>query len=357
MTKITQQAIGIDVAQKELVSTFSQRNDYSEIKILAHKVFSNSEKGFIELLKWQKKLNPENLSLQFVMEATGVYHEKAALFLHTNGFNVKVVLPNKAMHFQKTLDIKTITDKTSANALAQMGLEKKLDSWEPPHEVYNTLKQLSRERNQLINEQTVIKNQIHGEKSGAWINENSIKRMNKRLSLIKKQIEETISDMQDIVKKEPWLVTKLKYICSIPGVGFLTAVTVVAETNGFNLIRNKRQLVSYSGLDVIVKDSGTSVKSKPRISRRGNKYLRKAMHFPALAAIRNNDTMKDIFKRIVIKNGIKMKAIVAVQRKQLELIYTLWKKEEVFNTEFVQEQENSKKIEQATEVLALTELA
>ncbi len=105
---------------------------------------------------------------------------------------------------------------------------------------------------------------------------------------------------------------------------YLTAATVLAETNGFELIRNKRQLTSYAGLDVKEKQSGTSVKGKPRISKKGNKYLRKAMHLPALAAIRNDERFKAIFVRLVSKHGIKMKAAVAVQRKLLEMIFILF---------------------------------
>ncbi len=90
-------------------------------------------------------------------------------------------------------------------------------------------------------------------------------------------------------------------------------------------IRNKRQLVSYAGYDVIQKDSGTSVHARPRISKRGNRHIRKAMHMPALSSIRSCEQHKEVFKRIVAKSAIKMKAVVAVQRKLLILIYTLWK--------------------------------
>src|SRR6185436_16002358 len=99
------------------------------------------------------------------------------------------------------------------------------------------------------------------------------------------------------------------------------------ETNGFDLIRNKRQLASYAGFDVKEKESGTSVKSIPKISKRGNKYLRKAMHLPALAAIRHDERFKAVFVRLMSKHDIKMKAAVAVQRKLLELMYTLFKKQ------------------------------
>ena len=97
-------------------------------------------------------------------------------------------------------------------------------------------------------------------------------------------------------------------ICTLSGVGLLTAATVLAETNGFDLIRNKRQLTSYAGLDVIEKQSGTSVKGKPRISKKGNRYLRKAMHLPSLSAIRHDERFKAVFSRLVSKHGIKMKA-------------------------------------------------
>ena len=127
-----------------------------------------------------------------------------------------------------------------------------------------------------------------------------------------------------------WLI-----ICSIPGVGRLTAATVLAETNGFELIRNKRQLTSYAGLDVKEKQSGTSIKGKPRISKKGNRHLRKAMHLPALVAIRHEKKFKAVFVRLVSKHGIKMKAAVAVQRKLLEMIYTVYSKNIAYNKNYV----------------------
>lgn len=185
-----------------------------------------------------------------------------------------------------------------------------------------------------MGEQTQVKNQLHAEKSGAWPNAGSIKRMNQRIRFLSKQIEQIENEINAAIEEQSWLKEKIKNVCTIKGIGVITAVTVIAETNGFNLIRSKKQLVSYAGLDVITKDSGTSVRSKPRISRKGNKYLRKCLHYPALAAIRHSDLMKALFVRLVSKHGIKMKGAVAVQRKLLELIYILWKKNEVFDPEY-----------------------
>jgi transposase len=58
------------------------------------------------------------------------------------------------------------------------------------------------------------------------------------------------------------------------------------------------------------------------------------LHFPALAAIRTNERFRDIFLRLVSRHGIKMKAIVAIQRKILELTFILWKNNSYYNPEY-----------------------
>jgi transposase len=235
------------------------------------------------------------------------------------------VLPNKISSYFKTLDVKTVTDKTSSEAIALFGLDRNLTKWQPPRPVLKKIKQLTRERDQLVSEKTLVKNQLHAEKSEAEPNKTSIVRMDKRIALLTKQEKEIQLEMKFLIDQDAALQSDVKLACSIPGVGALTAATVLAETNGFELIRNKKQLISYAGLDVKEKQSGTSVKGKAKISKRGNRYLRKAMHLPALAAIRSDKRYKGIFTRLVGKHGIRMKAAVAVQRKILELIYTIHK--------------------------------
>lgn len=121
---------------------------------------------------------------------------------------------------------------------------------------------------------------------------------------------------------------------TIPGIGQITAVTILAETNGFELIRNKKQLTSYAGFDVKEKQSGTSVKGKPKISKRGNKYLRKCLHLPSLSAVKKIEVYRDLYSRIVSKSGIKMKALIAVQRKMLELTFIIFKNNTVFEQDY-----------------------
>mgnify|MGYP003435188725 CR=1 FL=1 len=331
MKKVIKQVVGIDVAQKELVVTFGKLEEDLAINLVAYHVFKNTEKGFDQLILWAKKLLDDAAELRFVMESTGIYHEKFAYYMEEKGYNISVVLPNKISSYIRTLDLKTITDKTASQAIAQFGLERKLENWKRPKPILKRIKQLTRERDQLVDERSAVKNQIHAEKTEAEPVESSLKRMQQRIKMLNKQELEIKTEINLLIAKDQELKNDIERVQTIPGIGALTAAIVYAETNGFELIRNKRQLTSFAGLDIKEKQSGTSVKGKPRISKRGNKHLRKAMHLPALVAVRHDERYKGLFARLVAKHGIKMKAITAVQRKLLELIFTLHKNKTTYN--------------------------
>lgn len=346
MKKIVKQVAGIDVAQKELVVSLGRMYDDWRPEVYAYKTFPNTEAGFVALIIWIRKQTQQDVTIRFVMEATGVYHESLAYFLTDRSFDVSIVLPNKISNYIRTLEMKTITDKTASEAIALFGLERKLDSWQQPKGLYKQLRQLTRERGQLVEERTVIKNQLHAEQSEAMPHKGTLARIRKRIDLLNKQEKEIIKEIEALIKEDREMRDLMIIICSLPGVGLLTAVTVMAETNGFDLIRNKRQLASYAGFDVKEKQSGTSVKGKPRISKKGNKYLRRAMHFPALTAIRCDERFKAIFAKLVSRHGLKMKAAVAVQRKLLEMIYTLFKAGTVYDKEYLQKIKQQEEIKE-----------
>jgi transposase len=281
----------------------------------------------------------ESISVRYVMEATGVYHESLAYYLEGKGYEVSVVLPNKISNYLRTLEVKTITDRTASEAIARFGLERKLDVWKRPKQIYKSLKQLTRERDQIVEIRTITKNQLHAEKAEAFPNPSSLVRIKSHIAFLDKQVAAILKEITATIKQDNEVSDSIETICSIPGVGRLTAATVLAETNGFELIRNKRQLTSYAGLDVREKQSGTSVKGKSKISKRGNKHVRKAMHLPALAAIRHEKRFKAVFARLVSKHGIKMKAVVAVQRKLLEMIYTVYSKNTAYDKNYLSSNE------------------
>ncbi|MCH7411824.1 IS110 family transposase [Belliella sp. DSM 111904] len=332
--KFLKQVVGIDVAMKELVCSFGVLSDDLDVKLKFNDVFKNNDKGFIKLIKWAEKCASAEIEILFVMEATGVYHEKLANWLYERSKKVVIVLPNKISNYARTLDIKTITDRTAAEAISRFGLERNLETWQPPRQIFRKIKQLTREREQIVAERTIIKNQLHAENSEAFPNLGTLKRLNMRIKLLNQQEKEIKKEISDLIREDEKLKKQINDLTTIPGVGELTASIVLAETNGFEFIRNKRQLTSYSGLDVKEKQSGISVKGKPRISKKGNRYLRKALHLPSLTAVKHCKLYKDNYARLVGRHGIKMKALVAVQRKLLELMYILYKTESVFDIDY-----------------------
>lgn len=338
MKEILKQVVGIDVAQKELVICISELYDDFSTEVIAAKSFTNNGKGFEALVAWAGKACASHLPV-FVMEATGVYHQKLAYYLREQGQKVSIVLPNKVSNYMRTLDIKTVTDKTAAEAIAQFGLERKLPLWEKPKEIFQQLKQLTRERDQLIVERTQAKNQLHAEQAEALPNVRSIERINDRIALMELQEDQIMVEVKSLIAAARELKTAIALLCTIPGIGLITAATVLAETNGFELITNRRQLASYAGFDIKEKQSGTSVRGKARISKRGNRYLRKAMHMPAMSAIKNDERFKAVFQRLVSKHGVKMKAGVAIQRKLLEMTFTIFKTRKPYDKCYFQNQQ------------------
>lgn len=338
--KVLKQVAGIDVAQKELVVSLGCMQESLTTKIYAFKTFPNNDKGFAALIQWVNKLAVAEVVVKYVMEATGIYHETLAYYLTDKGLQVSILMPNKVSNFSRTLETKTVTDKTASQAITLFGLEKQLTIWQKPKQSYRDLRQITRERGQLIEERTALKNQLHAEQSQAFPNKKSIERMQVRIKLLNSQEKEIMQEIRDIIKQDKGVSDIIKRLCTIPGVGLLTAVIVLSETNGFDLITNIRQLVSYAGLDIKEKQSGTSVKGKPRISKKGNKHLRKAMHLPALTAIKHDPRYKAIFARLVGKHGIKMKAAVAVQRKLLEMTYIVYKTNKPYDKEYLKKQKN-----------------
>ena len=178
MKKVRKQVTGIDVAKDELVVCLGHLYEDFSIELFAHKVFANTLKGFESLVNWVEKTGPVG---RFVMEATGVYFEGLAYYLTDNGYEVSVVLPNKICNYFRTLSVKTITDKTASQAIAQFGLERNLDKWEAPKGIYRKLRQLTRERGQIVETRTVAKNQLHAEKSEAHPNPGSVARIKKHI--------------------------------------------------------------------------------------------------------------------------------------------------------------------------------
>lgn len=340
MKKIVKQVCGIDVAQKELVVCFGTLYEDFSQNLSSAKAFANTLKGCAMLLSWAKKQAAKDVPLRFAMEATGVYHEQLAYFLDDHEQEVSIILPNKISNYFRTLEVKTVNDDTSSQAIAKFALERHgLKCWKRPNPIYRQLRNLSRERDQVVQERTIVKNQLHAELAQAFAETSTIKRLKSRIQLLDKHETEIKAEMAKLAKSDPEVHQAVTLLKSIKGLGELTATIILAETDGFALIKCRRQLASYAGFDVKDKLSGTSVKGKARISKRGNKYLRKAMYSPAMAAARFNEKFKQVYARTVARNGSKMKAAVAVQRRLLEMAYIIFKNKTPYDPAYTSSKE------------------
>lgn len=265
------------------------------------------------------------------MESTGVYYENLAYFLwQKDDFIVRVILPNKVKNYAKSLDIKSKTDKIDAQILAEFGLKNDLRPWQPISPNLLELKQFTRERDMLIRSRTMAANHLHAFEHQGKPNKKIIVRTKKHISLLNKQVKEIEQEIKMLVNEDDKLKKKFEYLQSIPGVGLLTIATIVAETNGFETFTSIKQLTSYAGLDVKIAESGTW-KGKSRISKRGNSHIRKALYMPSLARIRFDKSANLFYENLKERKGKSMVALVAVQRKMLGLMFSLWKNETMYN--------------------------
>jgi len=322
---ILKQTVGIDVSYKTFDARFGTTNTQQQITLSPSKSFKNSLAGFKLFLRWLKKyILSDDIPLVFVMEATGVYYEHLAHFLFQHNYQLAVILPNKIRNYAKSLESKSKTDPLDSAVITRFGLERQLNLWTPPSDTIKALRDLCREYHCLKANCTQIKNQLHALKSSFKPHRESFKRKTQLLKFLQRQIALIQKELRALVKSEPQLAQHLKNIKTAKGLGDITILTVLAETRCFQLVTNLKQLTSYAGLDVVFNDSGLK-KGKTSISKKGNTFIRKALFMPALSACRANPQLKAFYQRLVAKGKNKKLAIIAVARKLLLLIYTLWK--------------------------------
>ena len=327
--EIIKQNAGVDVSKDDLKVALSHLTVDYRVVVRSTRTFPNTPKGFGQLQDWVNHKKYPAPAVHFTMEATGVYYEGLAYFLYEQGYRLHVVLPNHAKKYGQSLGVKSKTDKLDARTLAQMGLERELRFWQPVSPSLYGLKQLTRERDALVRNRTTASNLLHAYRHHGKPNQDSISRSIKQISFLDQQIKQIEKEITSFVNQDKVLQSKMKYLLSIPGVGLLTAATIVAETNGFATFENIRQVISYAGLDVRIAESG-KWKGKSKISKRGNSHIRKALFMPSLSKIKHNRETKLFYERLKEKKAAGMIAVVAVERKLLGLMFSLWKKEEMY---------------------------
>jgi transposase len=328
--KIIKQSVGADIAKDEFDACFSVLTQEHQVVVKATHKFANSPKGFAEFAKWMSKREDAAVELVVIMEATGVYYENLAWQLYHGGRTVVVVLPNRAKKYIQSLGYKSKNDRLDAKALAHMGAERRFEPWQPMSEQLYLLRKLTREHEQIQQMRTQTINHLHAEAYSMLAGQSRGQRLQNTLQLFEAQLKAIKQEIKTTIQADSLLQDKISNITTIKGVGLLTAATIIAETNGFALFTNQKQLTSYAGYDVVEHQSGKR-SGKTKISKQGNSHIRRILHMPAFNAVsKNMPVCKALYERLTAKGKEKMVAYVAVQKKLLILIYTLWKKEEAW---------------------------
>lgn len=343
-------SLGADISIDEFSACLQRYNLGEQFhQVLTRKTFKNKPSGFKACMSWlARHTKAQPAPVRMTIEATGVYYEPLALFIQQNHpqIHLSVVLPSKAKQFIGSQGFRSKTDKIDAHGLALMGAERNLERWKGIDPFWRELRVHTRTRSELLDQRTQLRNQLHALTHSGVASPKAEQALRECIKALSRQVDELTRLIGEQLSSRKDLAGSIDYLRSIPGVGTLTIASILAETNGFAEFHRISQLISFSGYDVKLKESGKWA-GQPKISKQGSKYIRKTMYMPATTIARGNGgPIYEFYQRLVATHNIKMKAHVAVQKKLLTYMYTLWNRQEYFNPDTIynQQKEHQKKI-------------
>jgi len=318
-------SVGVDVSKASLEVALLGGEDS------ASRRFSNNEEGFEALLSWVEKKTDHSLEdspkqVHVCLEASGGYQRPVARFLHERGLTVSVVNPKRTSAYADSQLTRSKTDKVDARLLARFCQREEPTPWEPTPSEQKSLKELTRGLEQLKKERDRLKNQI-GQSENPTVTgslESVLESINEQIDQLEEAIDEHVESTDTLARNRDLLET-------IPGVGSTTAALVLAELGDHERFESARQAAAYAGLTPSHHRSGSSVHRKPRLSKVGSSRLRRALYFPAIAALRFNAAVEALGDRLAERGKEKMVIIGAAMRKLLHICYGVLKNQTPFD--------------------------
>jgi transposase len=307
--------LAFDVASAEHEFAFERGNQHEKGQV------KNSP---TELRKFFQRLLAQG-EVRLVLEATGVYYLDAALIARDLGIEIMVLNPKAAHNFAKVLLQRSKTDRLDAQVLLEYLKRMPLLPWQAPSRQLLELREFGRYLSRLTEEQTASKNRLHAldssEVSPAMLRAD----LKRAIQNMDRRIEKIAAEAMKLVRADSNLLTAFKALDSMIGVGQATALMMLAEFVVLPRDLTSRACVSHAGLDVRLHESGSSIHRPGRISKHGNKYLRRLLYMPALSAIVHDPHARAFRDRLVAKGKKKMQALVAVMRKMLTAAWALYR--------------------------------
>jgi transposase len=318
--------VGLDVAKESFDAAWLNAKVESPVKRLAQfpvRSFARTPEGVESFLGWvdacleEDEDAPQGM-VRCVMEATGRYSMELALWLleRRPGLAPAIAPPGQTAAFLKSLGLRNATDALAARGLAVYGRERAPEAYAPPSARERELRELSRYRDDLVRQRTMLKNQMQEKTSSAFVARDQAK----RLRAFDRNVERIEKQLRALVQKDAELRRDVELLETIFGVGFLTAVVVRAELGDLRRFGRARELTAFAGLNPSVRQSGTSVRGKTRMGKHGNPRVRAALYMSAMAVIRGQNALRRMYERLIENGKTHMAALGAVMRKQLVLM-------------------------------------
>ena len=253
-----------------------------------------------------------------VMEATGKLEERAAAAIESAVAPVAVVNPGRIRDFARASGRLAKTDAIDASVIAHFGEAMEPKPRTPPTDAQEEFGALADRRRELVGMITAERNRLHTASVPSVI-----KHLNKHLRWLQRELQAVEEELSGAVSEDPDIEAKKKLLRSAPGVGDVTAVTLVADLPELGQVSNK-EIVSLAGLAPFNRDSG-QMRGKRTIYG-GRAAVRSALYMATLSAIRAQAELAAFYNRLVQAGKPRKVALIAAARKLLVMLNSIAKR-------------------------------
>lgn len=314
--------VGMDVSEASFDAAVVSPGQYANpetIRRLPAATFARDPRGVKAFVQWLRKLLPggQPLPVRGVMEATGIYsiHLAAMLSKQFPELEPAIANPQQTSAFRDSLGLRNKTDRLDARALAFYGLSRQPDAYVPLSPAQAELRSLSRCRDTFKEQRVAHQNQIKQHPDSDL----SRKLLRGQVAQLKKDMQTLEREMKRIIQSDANLRTDYRLLTSIPGVGFVTAATTLAELGDLRRFGGSRQVSATAGVTPSHSDSGQS-NPPAHMSKKGNPRVRRVLYMAALSASRHNPHLSLVYNRLLKAGKEPMVALGALMRKLIVLM-------------------------------------
>jgi len=309
---------GIEVSAEELIVALRR-----EGKLKPLKSFPNTPGGHKAIVRY---LARPGRQVRVCLESTGVYGLDLALALHAAaGIAVMVANPRAVRHFAQALLQRSKNDRLDALVILEFAARMPFQAWQPPSPAARHLCALARRLEALTELCAAEKNRLHAVGATQALPPIIRQDLEGSLRFHARAMQRLKQEALKVIAQEPELRRKFDLLLSLRGVKETSAVQILAAVAVLSSDLDVRQWVAYAGLDPREYSSGSSVHKKTRISKAGNRHLRRALYMPALVAVRREPHFRAYYEHLLARGKTKMQALVAVMRKLLHAVYGMFR--------------------------------